>query len=477
MFLPLLKCSSLPIAASGMVRHATSHNSNHRFIDVHVPSTVAATVIASPPVMGSGGGSSSTTTTTTATASASGNGGSSGHYTSTAAISPFYLTAASHSGPAQPSASASAASYFSSSPSESRARIELQRQSIKERRKRSDGLTVRDKIPGYTTSAAFLGSLRTNLRLNVSPPPSPLDTPPSMRSSVTSLPPPSPLATPVDSVMDEPVNHHSASSASNGASVLSSTTTTTGTTTPAHSPTSHDPLAGVPDLHSYLASSDEDKAAALKLIADSIAQMRQTANRALIFNPANMATVIAALGLLARYMMSFARNDILITGTACACLLIGFFALCRFLTQGYLSQAEKINWAWLEGSEDGSSSVGPTDVLVTKFGDEIIGALVIEWVSGESSRSKRKKAWRGEIRAWTVRLKYRGKGVGTALIEDAVALARRKGAEKIEFADDHANSERILPSFFNAKFDDRERTARQALEDLWLSSPTRSKKK
>ncbi|KAF2719117.1 hypothetical protein K431DRAFT_286999 [Polychaeton citri CBS 116435] len=301
-----------------------------------------------------------------------------------------------------------------------------------------------------------------------------------MRSSVTSLPPPSPLATPVDSVMDDPVNRDPASGALNGASGSSSTT---GTTTPAPPPPAHsaphDPLAGVPDLQSYLASSPDDRADALKLVADSIAQMRQTANRSLIFHPLNMSVTVAALALLARYMLSSASNDITITATACSGVLISFFVLCRFLTQGYLSLAERVNWAWLEGAEDGSSSggAGPTDVLVTKFGEEIIGALVIEWVSGESSRSKRKKAWRGEIRAWTVRLRYRGKGVGTALLEDAVGLARRKGAESIDFADDHANSDRILPRFYNSKFDERERKARQALEDLWLSSPTRGKRK
>ena len=51
----------------------------------------------------------------------------------------------------------------------------------------------------------------------------------------------------------------------------------------------------------------------------------------------------------------------------------------------------------------------------------------------------RKKAWRGEIKAWTVRMKYRRKGVGSAVLEEAVREARRKGAESLEFAYDHAS--------------------------------------
>lgn len=106
-------------------------------------------------------------------------------------------------------------------------------------------------------------------------------------------------------------------------------------------------------------------------------------------------------------------------------LLAGY----RWCTQGYLAAAESVDWDWVEGA----------DVFVTKFGEEIIGALVLDWVSGESSRQKRKKAWRGEIRAWTVKLRYRGKGVGAALLEDAVKEARKKGAESLEFAEDHAS--------------------------------------
>lgn len=216
-----------------------------------------------------------------------------------------------------------------------------------------------------------------------------------MRGSTSSLPPPSPLSGP--SELAEP-------------------------------PAPEDPLEGVPELQSYMARSEADKTDALRLVADSIAQMRQTANQALIFHPLNLALLVGVLSLFARYIYD-AKHDWTLVGTSCAGVLTAWLAACRVFTQGYLRAAEEIDWDWTQGA----------DVLVTRFGDEVIGAVLVEWVSGESSRQKRKKAWRGEIRAWTVRLKYRGKGVGAALLEDVVKEAKKKGAESLEFADDHAS--------------------------------------
>lgn len=272
-----------------------------------------------------------------------------------------------------------------------------------------------------------------------------------MRGSLTSLPPPSPLSGP--SEISEPA-------------------------------APEDPLADIPELHSYMARDESDKTAALKLVADSVAQMRQAANRALIFHPLNLALTVGVMTFVARWVYD-AKRDWSLVGTSCAGVVMAMLAGYRWCTQGYLHSAETINWDWIEGS----------DVLVTKFGDEIIGAVVVDWISGESSRQKRKKAWRGEIRAWTVRLKYRGKGVGAALLEDAVKEARKKSAESLEFADDHASksfcmelpqhqvneiftdSMRILPTIYNTKLDERERKSRELLQDLLEASPTRGKRR
>ena len=161
--------------------------------------------------------------------------------------------------------------------------------------------------------------------------------------------------------------------------------------------------------------------------------MRQAANTALIFHPLNLALAVGLLSLFARWVYE-AKRDWSLVATPCAGGIMALLAGYRWCTQGYLGAAESIDWEWIEGA----------DVLETKLGDEVIGAVVVDWISGESSRQKRKKAWRGEIRAWTVRLRYRGKGVGAALLEDAVKEARKKGAESLEFAHDHASESSLL---------------------------------
>lgn len=187
------------------------------------------------------------------------------------------------------------------------------------------------------------------------------------------------------------------------------------------------PLAGVPELSSYVATDEFEKREALKLVADSVAQQRQAANRALLSHPLNVAAVVGSLAFLARYMQN-ARYDWIATTLTCMGILMTAMAGCRYATQEYIRAAEDINFDWL----------GDADILVTKFGDEVIGTVIVEWVSGES-RTKKKKAWKGFVRAWTVRLKYRHKGVGAALLEDAVSAAKKKGAESLEFAEDHAS--------------------------------------
>ncbi|KAK5121821.1 hypothetical protein LTR85_004696 [Meristemomyces frigidus] len=319
-------------------------------------------------------------------------------------------------------------------PRDDSTRIQLQRQVLKEQHASA---IVSKTIPGFKTSAAFFASLRTNLRLHASPPASPMSTPPSMRGSAASLPPPSPLSQAVDSVMGDDID----------------------------GPSHEDPLAGVPELKTYMTEDEEERIAALKLSADSIAQMRQTANNALITHPVNMAVAVAVVALVARYMVD-SKQDTYLAGTTCAGIIMAVLAGFRYITKDYLFAAESINWDWL----------GDADVIITTFGDEVIGTVIVDWVSGES-RQKRKKAWRGEIKAYTVRLKYRRKGVGSALLEEAVKEAKKKGAETIEFAADHANSKRVLPSFYNAVFDKRERKARELLQDLLQTSPGRGKRK
>ena len=189
-----------------------------------------------------------------------------------------------------------------------------------------------------------------------------------------------------------------------------------------------DPLGDVPELKAKIAQEEEEQIAALKLVADSVAQQRQTANSALIYHPLNLAIVVAIISLVARNLYEW-KGDPIITGSTCSGIIMMFLVGCRYLTQNYLIAAEDINWQWLGES---------AEIFITKFGDEIIGTVIVEWVS-EDSRPRRKRAWRGEIKGWAVRLRYRGKGVGSALLEEAVKEFRKKGADTIEFAEEHAS--------------------------------------
>ncbi|QIW99002.1 hypothetical protein AMS68_004520 [Peltaster fructicola] len=230
-------------------------------------------------------------------------------------------------------------------------------------------------------------------------------------------------------------------------------------------PPAEDPLAGVPELSSFRATSQIDKLDGLKLVADSVAQLRQKANTTLLWHPMNMA-VLVAVGSVFGAVLTRLGKDWIAVFMASAGLLMVYFAAARISTQKYLERAESLTREWL----------GDADVFVTKFGDDIIGALIVEWVSGDS-RQKRKKLCRGEIKGWAVRMKYRGKGVGSALLEDAVQEAKAKGAENIEFAEDHASAIEVLPTFYNGPFVRREERSKELLQELFESSGGKSKRK
>ncbi|KAL8930987.1 MAG: hypothetical protein Q9208_000088 [Pyrenodesmia sp. 3 TL-2023] len=295
----------------------------------------------------------------------------------------------------------------------------------------------------------------------------------------------------------------------------------TATTTTSLSSLSPSALASepLPTLTTYPATHPSDRTSALHLIADSIAQQRQLASQALITHPYPLSITILLLGLLAHYLPLYTFITTA-AGTIMALLLI-----VRWAASPYLTLAEGININWLEGvnlpvgkknkngrkghhsrssstSSNNSSTTGgnvepaPSSiavatannksagrrsrnnsnssrggaqevkevenvVVVTKWGeDEIIGALVMRVLR------KEKKA---VVRAWTVKGRYRGHGVGRGLLEEGVRVAREKGCVDggVEFdRAGHANSHRVLPEMFNKGFERRENQARKILEEV-----------
>ncbi|KAH7039040.1 hypothetical protein B0J12DRAFT_580550, partial [Macrophomina phaseolina] len=290
--------------------------------------------------------------------------------------------------------------------------------------------------------AAFLTSLSANLTLPDvdSPFPSPVSTPLSMRDGseahISHLPPPSPLASAIPMSADE-YSSDAKQSQSAGAN----------------------PLAGVPELLTAAAQSEEDKVAALKLVADSVAQQRQAASWALLSHPAVIAGYVLLLAVLYRFMYRV-PSDMPVLFTTGAGVTMACLVTVRLLTGGYIRHAESINWGFLDEAAD--------SVIITRFGEQIIGALVLGWAGPSSTGNKaaRRRKGRGMIKAWTVKLRYRGKGVGTGLLEEAVKETVKRGGEGVEFAEDHANSRRFLPHYFNGFLDRREDRAHDALQDV-----------
>ncbi|OJD34779.1 gnat family [Diplodia corticola] len=348
-------------------------------------------------------------------------------------------------------------------------------------------------IPGSRTAAAFLTSLSANLTLPDvdSPFPSPISTP-SMRGAsetfTSHLPPPSPLASAVPMLTDEygsdavgPTDLLSPSLGAAGskqqqqqnASQVRQRRHQEGVReqqlqpqqprslrVPVTAPTAADPLlADVPELATAAAVDDEDKTAALRLVADGVAQQRQAASWALLSHPAVIGGYVLLLALLYKYMYR-QPGDVPLLFTTGAGVTMACLVAVRLLTSGYIRHAESVNWSFLDEGAD--------SVLVTRFGGQVIGALVLGWAGPSSTGNKaaRRRKGRGVIKAWTVKLRYRGKGVGTGLLEEAVKETVKRGGEGVEFAEDHANSRRFLPHYFNGFIDRREDHAHEALRDV-----------
>jgi hypothetical protein len=239
-----------------------------------------------------------------------------------------------------------------------------------------------------------------------------------------------------------------------------------------------EPLDDIPPLSLEVLSNHDDKVESLRLVADSIAQQRQQAARSLVFHPFPLAGLVAVLGLV--YQYSYAqKKDLGMSITLVCGVIMSYLMGIRYWTMGYIRLAEELNWSWLSG-EDGEEDT----VLGTKFGDEIIGTVVLRLESSPTSNGKRKsrssnlRGGKGVIRAWTTTLKYRHQGVGTDMLHEAVKITREKCGKDAEvgFARQHANSKMIMPDIFNGPFRKSERKAAKTLENV-LKDWEASKKK
>lgn len=182
-------------------------------------------------------------------------------------------------------------------------------------------------------------------------------------------------------------------------------------------------LDGVPELHTFVATEENDKVEALKLVADGVAQQRQSASRALLQHPVNLfafGILLATIGqIIYKIPGDWAKLMTTTVGLAMASLVV-----VRWMVSPYIPIAERVNWEWLDNDI----------ILATKYGNRIIGALVLHMAeSDRRSGRRRKSGGRGIVRAWTVLLKYRGKGEGRALLQEAVKTVQKNAGHGLDF--------------------------------------------
>jgi GNAT superfamily N-acetyltransferase len=229
----------------------------------------------------------------------------------------------------------------------------------------------------------------------------------------------------------------------------------------------------IPQLATYTAESEDDRIEGLRLVADSVAQQRQVSSKMLIFHPITLA-VFGLISAIATQWMLKSYNDWLMVGTTVGGIAMTFLIFIRWMTGEYIGIAEDIDMNWL----------GDDRLIVVKWGEDIIGALVLGWADNDAAKKRgRRRRGKAIIRAWTVKLKYRGKGVGEGLLEEAVKVAGERGADGIVFDADHASksrsqqhsisqanyppdSKRILPTIFNSFLDKQEAKAEKALKKV-----------
>ncbi|TKX19779.1 acetyltransferase-like protein 19 [Elsinoe australis] len=342
----------------------------------------------------------------------------------------------------------------------------------------TDG-ALTEKVPGLKASATFLSSLRTNLSLPDCP--SPAHSP--LLTATHHPPPPSPLIISSTRLPPSTLGMSTPSTSQLDLDALPTPPSSRAPAAAAAAPELTTPSEDPPPLTTYRATSTEDQIPALKLIADSIAQQSSTASKVLIYHPLNLAIFTAICAVIGRWIYNLKGQNLAIAFTTLAGVTVAGLSAVKWVTHGYTEFAEGVGMGLLDGRE----------VWVSKFGEEVIGAAVVGWdeegkdVLGErtkregsgrrgSGSGKRRKGRRAEIVAWTVRLKYRGKGVGESLLEAVVDDVKSRGAE-VGFAEGHVNSKRILWDMYNREFDKKEHRARVALQNVWDSRAGAGKRK
>lgn len=220
-----------------------------------------------------------------------------------------------------------------------------------------------------------------------------------------------------------------------------------------------------PPLSFEVVSASDDRREALRLVADGIAQQRQVASLATIFHPLCFVPLAVACTLSWRHNSPDLGSALL----AVSGLVMAYLAAIRLYTSPFLKLAEEFHCESFLTAPEGFQDL----VLVARFGTDIIGTLVLRLprppaLQNAPSPTKVKAGGGGLVRAWTTRLRYRNKSIGTDLLRFAVAVTRSACGDDAPVAFDphHANS--CLPLFriFSRPFRIRDQRAAKALQSV-----------
>lgn len=195
------------------------------------------------------------------------------------------------------------------------------------------------------------------------------------------------------------------------------------------SATAKPPTDELPQLSTFTAEDEEARIEGLHQIADSVAQQRQVTSKMMIFHPITLGVLALVNAIAISYIMR-KYNDWLVVSTTVGGIFMTFLIFIRWLTGGYIHAAEEIDLNWL----------GEDQIIIVKWGEDIIGSLVLGWADNDAAKKRgRRKRGKAVIRGWTVKRRYRGKGIGESLLEEAVKVAGEKGADGIVFDANHAS--------------------------------------
>ncbi|TQV96183.1 GCN5-related N-acetyltransferase [Cordyceps javanica] len=330
-----------------------------------------------------------------------------------------------------------------------------------------DGINV---VRGLKCSAAFFTFLRANLALSS-----------SMMASPASTPQLDPITAPADSNL--------AIFPAAPAALAAITTTTAATPSkPASSSSAPStpglvPLDDIPDLSLDVLRTEDEQKEGLELLAGTVAGMRTPATVTVMSHPSCLVPFTTFLSVI-YYTRYTIPGHFKVTACCTYGSVLVYVLLIWCLARPYKTFAKDVNRAWLD--EEGPNR----DIMVGARGrDRKLAGVVVLRLSPKlvptggrrRTRSLSFKGGRGLIRAWAVRRKSRGRGVGKELLQEAVRITRdRCGKDAdIGFVQDHAHSKLVFHNMFNGFFHKVEIGADKALRTAvseWSATKKRRNK-